>query len=234
MVALQRRVLFTLALLLSGCSVPGTGTSDELTATCGSAAFPTYPVDLVSADQLAAPAKAAYEQLLASSAGEKLTYRDWFIVEENPHEVVLVGSPNDSNYPYGQIVLESKDDGYEAVKWDSCDLQIELDGFGAATTELDLASDLNPEVTKLSILMTERACAGGGALNGREVINKVIETEDSILLVSMIESNEGFSHCQGNDPVPWTITLDAPLGDRTIFDAGDLPPTELSRPVQGK
>ncbi len=238
MAAIQRRVLFTLALLLSGCSVAGTGTgtgaSDELRAACGSAVFPTYPIALVAADQLTAPAKAAFEELLVSPDGEKLTYRDWFIVEEDSDGFVLFGSPNDSNYPYGQIVFESKDDGYEPIKWDSCNLEIKLDGFGAATTVLDPGSNFGPEVTELSILMTERACAGGGALNGREVINTVVETEDSILLVSMIQSNEGFSNCPGNDPVAWTIALDAPLGDRTIFDAGDLPPTELTQPVQGE
>ncbi len=219
--------LCALMLFASGCAPPGGGSSNELAAACGSAVFSAYPVDLVSAEQLDLLARSAFDQLLASQGGENLAHRDWFIAEEDSDGFILFGSPKDSNYPYGQIVFESKGNKLEPVKWGSCNLQIELDGYGPAETQLDPSYGLSPDSSELGILMTERACANGGALNGRDVINKVVETEDSVLIVSMIETSQGFSSCPGNQPVSWLVPLDAPIGDRTVFDAGNLPPTKV-------
>jgi hypothetical protein len=96
-------------------------------------------------------------------------------------------------------------------------------GYGRATWTLD--PDFAPpdaETRTLHILVHEEACSGGRSATGR--ISPAFVTVHPLQLVIelFVQARPGGGDCPANIPTPATLPLPAPLGDRTLVDAGAM------------
>lgn len=107
---------------------------------------------------------------------------------------------------------------------DVCQPELALGVARGGEWELDSsAGEPTAESTRLSLLVTERACASGQAPDGRIREPFVREAEDWVGIGWAIEPLTGGQDCQGNPSVPVTVTLERPLGDRVLLDLGTFP-----------
>lgn len=209
----------------SSDSASGEGEADNSAlAVCGTAKFDRLPVVLSALESLPdADRTAVVDALIADGDFEG---RDWQVVSD-ADQLVLFGAPTDSNFPYGHATFERVGDQLELQIATNCNLFFNAPGMNIASFRLDPDQPIDSASTSIPILFTEKACASGGALNGREVEPRIIEDEDRIEIIVLIEANDGPQDCPGNAEVGWVIELDAPVGGRSIADASAIPAREL-------
>lgn len=100
--------------------------------------------------------------------------------------------------------------------WGGCSVQATLPGYGVATWEADGTPD--PGSTRIAVLATEMACAGGQVPGDRQVVPVVVETPDAVTITVFVEPVTGAATCQGNPPFPVEVELAGPLADRHLVD----------------
>ncbi|MEM9894196.1 MAG: hypothetical protein AAF962_25365 [Actinomycetota bacterium] len=213
--------MFFLAATVLGaaCSGLDSGAGSPL-AECGTAEFESLPVVLDPLDTLTASNRAEVVELL--TAAGHYEGREWQVVSDDGN-LVLFGSPTDSNFPYGHATFSREDDSLVLEVANNCNLQFNSEGLSIASFRLDPSQPLDPESRQVPVLFTEKACAGGGALAGREVRPSVVEMTDRIEIVVFVEAPQGPQSCPGNSEVSWTVELESPVGSRTIADASAIP-----------
>ncbi len=199
----------------------------DVQATCGAVEFTEFPPDLDQFPALTAELETALDELFNGPEGGFLQDWEWRLAEEREDRVVLFGLPTREGEGYGSVVFERQGSDLSPTNWGGCNLAVEAVGFGPAHTELDPDRPADPGSTEIPILVEERACADGGALNGRQVVAVVLETSSTVEIISLVEPVPGMAGCPGNTPNPWVAELESPLGDRTIYDAGRIPRVEL-------
>lgn len=193
-------------------------------AICGTAEFDSLPAVLEPLETLDENDRVAVVEALIDDGD--FEGRNWQVVSDG-NDLVLFGSPTDSNFPYGHAKFNRTDGQLVLEIATNCNLFFDSPGQNIASFRLDPDKTLEPTSTKVPILFTEKACAGGGALNGRTVRPSVIETDDRIEIVVFIDALDGPQPCPSNAEVAWEIELDTALGERTIADASEIPAREL-------
>ncbi|MGI5191578.1 hypothetical protein ACQEVI_25790 [Promicromonospora sp. CA-289599] len=109
--------------------------------------------------------------------------------------------------------------------------QYDLGDLGEAILALDPDNLPDPESSQVHLLVTEVACAGGKAADGRVTLERLVEHEDRVELVVGVEAPPGEGQtCPSNPPTPFTVELDEPLGARTLVDVAVYPERELATP----
>lgn len=222
---------FTASVLgLAACSNDSTSGEDEplgsALAVCGTAEFDRLPVVLSALESLAdADQTAVVDALIADGDFEG---RDWQVVSDSD-QLVLFGAPTDSNFPYGHATFDRVGDQLELQIATNCNLSFNTPGMNVASFRLDPDQPIDSASTSLPILFNEKACASGGAVNGREVKPRIIEDDDRIEIIVLIEATDGPQNCPGNAEVSWVVELDAPVGGRSVADASAIPARELRR-----
>ena len=104
-------------------------------------------------------------------------------------------------------------------------------GLGQVTWSFDPDfPEPGPTDTELHVRATEIGCASGQPMGDRLQGPQVIESDDAIRIAFAVTLQVGGQDCQGNPSTPVTITLDEPLGDRTLIDAVD----PARQPVMGE
>lgn len=206
---------------------PVNAASIDVEATCGPVTFSEFPPDL---EQFPAPTdevESALDELTNGPEGRFLQDWEWRIAEDGDGQLVLFGIPIRDGEGYGSVVFERNGADLFPKNWGGCNLAVEAVGFGPAHTQLDPGRPTDPSSTKIPILVEERACANGGALNGRQQVAVVLETNSTVEIISLVEPLPGMAGCPGNTPNPWVAELESPLGERTIYDAGRIPRVEI-------
>lgn len=230
------------ALLLGGCAqagpAGGSAGGDEPEYLCQGTPVPGAVLsDGARADQLGEEAAAALDTDEASD----LDPREWRILTETSTEVYLVRElpePRDSDgelRTHEILGFEWIDEteqgaaGWELWHAGDCALRYDMGGLGDAIVTLDPDNPPDPAATKVDLLVTEMACASGKPADGRIEVDHLSELDDRIDIVLGIrpQSGEG-QDCQSNPPTPFTLELDAPLGDRTVTDIAVHPVRELT------
>lgn len=102
-------------------------------------------------------------------------------------------------------------------------------GDREGSSDLALAEMHSPADRTLHLLVMETSCASGRPADGRIVVDDVTLTDREVRLRISITPPDGTQDCQGNPWTPFTVDLDAPLGDRAIVDASVEPPAELGQ-----
>jgi hypothetical protein len=87
---------------------------------------------------------------------------------------------------------------------------------GPATWRIDPADPPSAESTTVSVLLTERACAGGRSPEGRILPPDVVYHADRIVISLSARSWPG--DCPSNPEHRLTVELDQPIGDRVLAD----------------
>ena len=94
--------------------------------------------------------------------------------------------------------------------------------------DLTLAHLPSPAATSIGLLVRERACASGASAEGRIEVIELVETAEQVRLRVGVESRGGDQTCPSNPPTPFTVALNAPVGDREVVDASVVPPRPLT------
>ena len=87
--------------------------------------------------------------------------------------------------------------------------------------------------TAIHALILEAACASGTSPDGR-IEEPSIDLEATTVTVTIdVRHRVGGQDCQGNAPVPYTITLPEPLGARSLLDGSTTPPRDATTVPSG-
>lgn len=85
----------------------------------------------------------------------------------------------------------------------------------------ELRQDVTESNRSLDIGVTRLGCAGG--VTGEVLQPRVTyEAERIIIEIDVAPIGDGAQDCQGNDVVPVTVTLDEPVGERSLVDGACL------------
>ncbi|GAB3163214.1 hypothetical protein GCM10027059_17290 [Myceligenerans halotolerans] len=230
------------ALLLGGCAqagpAGGSGGGDEPEYLCQGTPIPgTVLSDGTSADQLGDEAATALD---TPDAGD-IDPREWLILTETSTEVYLVRElpePRDSD---GELrtheilgfewldETEQGSEGWQLWRAGDCALRYDMGGLGDAIVALDPDNPPDPDATTVDLLVTEMACASGKPADGRIEVDHLAQEEDRVEIVLGIRPPPGEGQdCPSNPPTPFTLELDAPLGDRPVVDIAVHPERELT------
>jgi hypothetical protein len=99
-----------------------------------------------------------------------------------------------------------------------CPLTIDLGALNVPSVALDPAQSPTAEATELALLVTESECNSGKAADHRVKLVALEETDTTVTVTIGVKARGGYQTCPGNPATPFTVKLDAPLGDRTIVD----------------
>jgi hypothetical protein len=80
-----------------------------------------------------------------------------------------------------------------------------------------------PEDREIAVDATDPHCASGRATGARLRPPVVELTDDEVLIAFCATRLAGGQTCPSHPPTPATVTLDGPIGDRTILDGGWWP-----------
>jgi hypothetical protein len=222
------------------------GPDPDVVMTCGPVRFDTIPADVDGFPPLDEEAEAALAAAASGPAGVEagsfVETHDWSIASRTEHELILFGvatgtdgaDPSSGGPDYADMAFERIDGDWVVRGFGGCRLQVEAPGLGPATLSLDPDREPDPAATELPVLINERACASGQAPVDREIIPVVTETDTTIEIVVLVAPVKGGADCPGNPWHPIIVTLERPLGDRTVLDASVQPAEERSWPPSAR
>lgn len=196
---------------------------------CGAAAAP-YSANIPEGSELDQSALDALAALELVGEGQFFTdtyeFRLW---SQDDRELVLLGYPRDPEVTgYAYAHFELSEGAWAPTGFGGCSWQPEVEGYGVAAWRL--AGDIKPDDTVLTILATERECAGGQAPLGRDVVDAVIGDESSITVFVLVEPVQGDATCPSNPEFEYVVTLDETVGNRTLLDGSESPPAVRYQP----
>lgn len=252
--ALHSPLLVSVSLLFSllacaGCAVGTTGSAPPVEAAeepavdyeCNGRPVDAAGYDAdVRADELTGDAAVALassvDDLGASVAPENLS--EWMVTAESSTSITLLRpyeAVDDAGADHDVLVFElvrelpaTGESGWMLTSSSSCALAIDPAPFTPAAVNLDPSALPTPDATQLALLVTERACNGGMDAAGRVELIALEETEDAVIVhVAVRPPSDGMATCQSNPPTPFTVKLEAPLGEREILDAALIVPRPL-------
>ena len=80
---------------------------------------------------------------------------------------------------------------------------------------------VTPQTKSLDILVMEIECANGEPADGR-INEPAIERDDDKVVVTFRVTPLGEANCPSNPPTTHRVDLGEPLGDRELFDGGNV------------
>lgn len=225
--------LLAMAVVASACS---SDSGPELSARCGAVQLPVSGQPELPDRPLTDEARAAIESVEEVAPGEAGFFDGyrWTIAEATADSIILFGSPIVELPPdaprYANASFSKADGEWRPEGWGQCRVEVTAEGYGNAHWILDRNAAPDPESDTIAIEIMEQSCAGGQAPIGREVLPVITEAGDALSITVFVEPVVGGADCQGNPWHPITVTLNDPLGQRTLFDGAAIPPIERSWP----
>ena len=98
-------------------------------------------------------------------------------------------------------------------------------GVGAATWTVDPNAMPSPQDLNVTLIATERACAGGKPPGDRVLAPLVALGSQAIGITAIVRNAPGAQDCPGNPTFPLTVTIGEPIGGRALLDGSTFPPT---------
>ena len=233
-----------LAATLAGCATErgASGASSSGSYDCLGTPIPVEALtDPRPATELDADGRAA----LAGLEVPDIDPAEWTIASAGPEQVVLVralAEPEDLGAgdvrTHERMVISVVDapnipnsPAWMLTALGTCALAADYSGAGTATVTLDPAAPLDPASAEVPLLVTEMACNTGEDAEGRIEVASLRETDAAVEVVLAVQPRGGDQACPSNPPTPFTLTLDEPLGERTLLDASVVPPRPITMPT---
>lgn len=165
---------------------------------------------------------------------------DWRVVQREDEHVGLLRSldepfdngPGDVREYFSMSLMQMKDTagvpdgGWMRTSMGPCSPRlVPPEGIGSAT--LQLAAQPTPDATTLDLLVTEGACASGQPAEGRIELLDLTETDTQVEIRVGVQPLPGAQTCPGNPATPYSVELDSPVGQRSVINAGVIPPRPI-------
>jgi hypothetical protein len=188
---------------------------------CGGVRFALGDLQSMTPIEQADPGlQAVVTSWIDGPAGESLPTDGWAVLNETDEAATIV------RIAEGALMVIGAEMGRTGWIWAGgsgggpCDERRELPpGLGQVDWVLDPALPLpDATSTELHLLATERACTGASELGDRLLGPQVVESADTVRIAFAAIPLTGAQTCPGNPPTAVTITLERPLGARTLLD----------------
>jgi len=157
----------------------------------------------------------------------------WSLASEREDEIVLIRPLPAERLTHELLSIEHITDasnlapGWYVTSRGSCSLFVDLGGLHGADVTLDPDNPLAPDSPEIALLVTEQACNSGEDAEGRVETVEVIETDTEVRVIVGVRPRNVAATCPGHPATLHVVTLDAPLGDRTVIDAAVVPEQKL-------
>jgi hypothetical protein len=174
--------------------------------------------------------EAAMRDFLDDEEGQFWPQDGWEILHETGDRVQLLHVSGLDGFAFINVERETGDWRWAgASAHGDCPLRTSLPpGLNIVEWRIDPSADpLTPQSTTVAVLVTERECASGQAMNERLVGPEVVTTNQAVFIAFAAEPPPGHAQsCQGNPEQAVIVDLPEALGDRDLLDglavAGNL------------
>lgn len=194
-----------------------------------SATFPFGALGRAEPLALGDPLRTAFEQATLRGGGGDPASREAPVVLDRRGDVVVVGNLD----PPGLVAVMTRDDtrtGWEAGAASACPVNLPVvlpDGIAAVTWRLDPAAAApGPADTTVHLWLDDDSCPGDTRLDHRLRPTEVVARDGQVLIGITADPPASGGGCSSSVaiPVPLTVELPQPLGDRVLADGLVLPP----------
>ncbi len=163
----------------------------------------------------------AIEPFLSGGEGQFWPQDDWMILRETADEILLVYS-DDTELAFMNVSREDGEWVWSGSRTGTgpCPLYY-LVPDGLNTVDWHLAPGESPDAnaTTLDVVVSERECVSGQAVDDRLLSPQVVMTDDALRIAFAAEPPPGDAFdCPSNPETRVTVELPEPLGDRAIFE----------------
>lgn len=224
---------FCAPLRIEGESGVSPGPTEPTSEAAYSCFGPPYPASVWSEQEPAAAAEHPGRSVLESNIGPD-GLSNWFLLEAS-EERLAVAREREVVHETGDDMLRTHDvvtvrdfggeTGWHIEQSSSCTPQLVHDEVGSASVWLE--GEPQPDSRALELLVVEMACASGESAVGRIEVLELDEQQDVVEVAVGVRPREGGGTCPSNPATPFTVSLQQPLGDRTIIDTSVYPPRPL-------
>ncbi|MBO1902077.1 hypothetical protein J4H92_08975 [Leucobacter weissii] len=179
--------------------------------------------------------------------GEPLELGDlasWIVISANDENIALIrpnserppGYPDSvpelapmPDYEEQSLFRSTKTEGWMYGSNGRCRLTFDLGDLQVPDVVLDPERSPDPDSTELPLLVLDSSCGGDTDMPDRIEVVSVEESDTEVgLLLGTSPLPEGAYACPGFSPTPYTLQLDAPLGDRVVVDLSRVQRLELT------
>jgi hypothetical protein len=189
----------------------------------------TFPAEALrrpaTAEAAADPASIGLRKYVTVEAPPEMSMprSGWREVARSPASVSFVAPAEDGGWRIATMTPAGSE--WTFSEGGNCDLQVQLpEDLSFATWRLDPAHPTNAASTEVRVLGTEGACANGKPPDGRILAPVVVSTAEAVTIALVVRHVPGGADCPANPEFPFSVTLDEPLGTRTLFDGSSFPP----------
>lgn len=160
---------------------------------------------------------------LVSDADGVSAEEGWRRVWEGGADEVLIVAPSpEREHPYQSALFERSGKTWEPQGWGDCSPTVIVGNRSPVLWKLE--EQPAGDSTELAVVLEERACSGGRALDSQNLEIDIEYLDDSIgILVSADPLGGGMYTCPLN-PSSFTIDLDEPVDGRSLVDRSVYPP----------
>lgn len=173
--------------------------------------------------------EAAMRDFLDDEEGQFWPQDGWEILDETDDHVLLLHGSGPDGFAFISVRRENGDWRWAgANRLEDCPLRTSLPpGLNIVEWRIDPSADpLTPQSTTVAVLVTERECASGQAMNERLLGPEVVTTNRAVFIAFAAEPLGRAQTCQGNPEQGVIVELPEALGDRELLDglavAGNL------------
>ena len=177
------------------------------------------------------PAAAALREALAPADGdidEALPESGWIEVTRTESMVkYLARGGRGPGLAILTVVL--RDGQWTLDRSGRCELLPEMRaGLDLAKFRVAADQQLGPDTTEVEILVTELGCSSGQDAQGRIVVDRILPSDDSLIVVMATVPRDGEQECPDNPETPFLLELPEPLGNRSLLDGSEIPPRDAT------
>ncbi|MEA2453459.1 MAG: hypothetical protein QOG04_2169 [Actinomycetota bacterium] len=219
--------MVSLGFVLTACGSPQSATpspsaaKDDLLYRCSGDPFDPEALEgSGSLEKDDSPLGEALRRLFESSEGDLLAREDgWRVVGETSDEVQVM-APRDGEW-FVSARFTKEGDRYITGGFGDCRPTAVLGSRSPMTWEL--ADSVGRDSDTISVLATEIECASARSPAPEQIDAHVTYSEEEVSVLVYVDEIVG-GECPGNPPVPFTVELSEPIGDRAVLDAARYPP----------
>lgn len=209
-----------------------TATPDEMVSCGGDTAWPASAMTDRLPNSQSGDLLAALEEFAADGSPDlppllrdaTVADADWFVLARDGHAATVATGPWSATGPGrgAQVMYLDNEGGWKVTSWGDCSrLQPFLDD-GAQWVEIGGVQG-SRDTAHPTLLISEVSCTGGRDPRPHLREPTIVETPDRVTVAWTSDAISGMATCVGAMPVPAELALNAPLGDRTLYDGSVWP-----------
>jgi hypothetical protein len=166
--------------------------------------------------------EAAMRDFLDDEEGQFWPQDGWEILDETGDRVLLMHGSGADSFAFISVTRDNGDWRWAGASGlGDCPLRTSVPA-GLSTVEWRIdpsAGPITPQSTTVAVLVTERQCASGQAMDERLLGPEVVTTDMAVFIAFAAEPlPSGAQSCQGNPEQSVIVELPEALGDRDLLD----------------